>query len=716
MATSTDDDGATAPTLPQDPPSGERVLPSTKRKARGGALLGKRRKHKATVAYQDASKLRAGTSHDADLPPGPTPSDDLESGIQPRMRKLDAPRKAPTTEPSPSGPLSSGIAVRPPRLRMPSALDDDPAFAPPSDLGTDQRTSLEAPGTVDAPLADLPSIDEQSVDRPRRPEMASRPEFADPADVIGGIPSTERSPSEPGGAIDGFGDDYDDELDRETEEPDPYLGRTVAERYEIVGIIGEGGMGRVYLGNHSRLGKQVALKILHADLARDKAAVGRFVREARAASSVGNPHIVDVSDFGELPDGSTYFVMEFLDGGTLADLLDEKDVLDPGLVIDIGCQLCDGLAAAHAQDIIHRDLKPENVVLVERNDNPRFCKILDFGIAKVSAGTIDGQTKLTLAGTVFGTPHYMSPEQAAGSSVDHRADIYSLGVMLYEMAAGDLPFDADNFMGLLTQHMYKVPPPIRGRSLGEGCPPGLEAVILKCLAKRPEARYGSMEELAGDLKREAQGLRPEALDDDTQATARIAIPAEFLERARLTAEELAPPAPPPTTPWTKVAGIGLTVGLVVGGLGYTLTQRSEPTPVAQAASSTAPAPPPQSAPVASTTAVAPVTSAAAPVPGKRQVLVHSPIPGAVVYIDEEPVLLPTNIEVPEGETREVVVAAKGYHRRKAVLDGKEDRVTVVLAPVSAARTDPYENIPPAPAAPRPKTKRPSADVIVEPWE
>jgi len=712
MATSTDDDGATAPTLPQDPPSGERVLPAKKRKVRGGALLGKRRKHKATVSYQDAGA--AGASLD------PASADELESGIVPRMR---GPEKAGTTEPAPSRPLSSGIKARPAHLEAPSKLGAErpPPLAAPGDLGDRGRTKLDAPGTVDEPPADPPSLDETSVDGPPHPVMASRPEFARP-ESVGDVPSTERSPSEPSmlqGAIDTFGEEYDDEaFDRETEEPDPYLGRTVAERYEIVDVIGEGGMGRVYLGHHNRLGKQVALKILHADLARDKAAVGRFVREARAASSIGNPHIVDVSDFGELPDGSTYFVMEFLDGGTLADLLDEKDLLDPAVVIDIGCQVCDGLAAAHEQDIIHRDLKPENVVLVERNDNPRFCKILDFGIAKVSAGTVDGQTKLTLAGTVFGTPHYMSPEQAAGSTVDHRADIYSLGVMLYEMAAGDLPFDADNFMGLLTQHMYKAPPAIRGRTLGEGCPAGLEAVILKCLAKRPEARYASMEELAADLKREAEGLRPEALDDDTQATARIAIPAEFLESARLTTDEMAPSPPAaPVTPWTHVAGIGLAVGLVVGGVGYTLTQRSPPSPAAQRPPSSAPVPAPATPPITSASAVAPAPpSAAPPDQAGRQVLLHSPIPGAVAYIDDEPVLLPTNILVPKGETKEIDVVAKGYHRRKAVVDGERDRVTVVLTPF-AGKADPYDDItPPPPAAPRPKTKRPSADVIVEPWE
>jgi len=632
MATSTDDEGATAPTLPQEPPSGERVLTAKKHTVRGGALLGKRR----SGGQQRASEASPAASGSEFAVPA---ADELQSGIQPRLRA--DPRHIPKHRPEPRA--------------------DDEASIP----------------------------DEQRLDIP--PDAGSRPDF------------------EP---VDGFGDLDEEQEERETEAPDLYIGRTVAERYEIASVIGEGGMGRVYLAHHNRLGKEVAIKILHADLARDKAAVGRFVREARAASSIGNPHIVDVSDFGELPDGSTYFVMEHLAGATLADLLDEKDVLDPAVVVDIGKQLCDGLAAAHEQDIIHRDLKPENVVLVERNDNPRFCKILDFGIAKVSAGTAGGHTKLTLAGTVFGTPHYMSPEQAAGSTVDHRADIYSLGVMLYEMAAGDLPFDADNFMGLLTQHMYKAPPHIRGRTLGEGCPPGLEAVILKCLAKRPEARYDSMEDLADDLGRVTDGLRPEALDDDEQATARIAIPAEFLERARLT-QELAPsPAP-----WKRVAGVGLVVGLAVGGLGYSLARQGTSESTAEASVAPSPVTPPP-APVPSTTApTSPSSATPSPETSGRQVLLHSPIPGAVAYVDDEPILLPANVTLAEGETKQVEVAAKGYRRKKTVLDGRQERVTVALVPLPGRPGDPYDDIAdPAPVAPKPKTKRPSADVIVEPWD
>ena len=319
--------------------------------------------------------------------------------------------------------------------------------------------------------------------------------------------------------------------------PDPYLGYTIDNRYKVESLLGEGGMGMVYLCRHKIIDKKVALKILRADLARDKEVTERFLIEARAASSIGSEHIIDISDFGQLPDGCAYFVMEYLDGVSLTSLIRGGPPLTTERIVHIASQMCLGLSAAHAAGIVHRDLKPDNVYLVRRGQDPDFVKILDFGIAKVS--TVSSPNRLTHAGSVFGTPHYMAPEQAAGAAVDQRGDIYSIGVMLYELAVGRVPFDADNFMGILTQHMYRppVPPRTMATHVGGSVHPGLEAIILKCLSKRPEQRYQSMDDLRQDLERLKRGEAPLAVHELLQLSNGFEVPSEYQYQGRSTPPE-----------------------------------------------------------------------------------------------------------------------------------------------------------------------------------
>ncbi|HET8938747.1 MAG TPA: serine/threonine-protein kinase [Polyangiales bacterium] len=275
---------------------------------------------------------------------------------------------------------------------------------------------------------------------------------------------------------------------------DPLIGSVIDGRYRVEERIGEGGMGVVYRATHVVLRKPFALKVIRADQATDANIVQRFVREARAASGIGHPNIVNINDFGTTADGSLYLAMEFLDGMTLADAM-KSGPIPFARALEIFIQIAGALEAAHAQGIVHRDLKPENIFLMREAGQYEFVKVLDFGIAKVK----NAAAKLTSTGMVFGTPHYLSPEQAAGQPVDHRSDIYSLGVIMYQVLAGELPFTAESLMALMTKHMFEPAPSLR--EAGHPVPTALDAIVGRCLQKKPELRHGSMRELDSDLRR-----------------------------------------------------------------------------------------------------------------------------------------------------------------------------------------------------------------------
>jgi serine/threonine protein kinase len=273
------------------------------------------------------------------------------------------------------------------------------------------------------------------------------------------------------------------------------LGTVVAGRYFVRKLLGSGGMGAVYEAEHVQLKKRVALKVLHGHMSVKPEVQARFEREAVAAGRINHPGVAAATDFGRLPDGAFYLVLVYVDGSSLADVLLETPILPPERAFRITAQICAALVAAHGQGIVHRDLKPDNVMLSGLGEED-FVKVLDFGIAKMqSEEPAEGQARLTRAGLVFGTPEYMSPEQARGSLVDHRTDLYALGMIAYEMCAGRSAFRADDLMAILTAQMADPPPP-----LPAVVPPPFAIIILQLLekdpARRPQTAQATMERLA----------------------------------------------------------------------------------------------------------------------------------------------------------------------------------------------------------------------------
>jgi hypothetical protein len=262
-------------------------------------------------------------------------------------------------------------------------------------------------------------------------------------------------------------------------------------------LLGKGGFGSVYLAEHPLVGRKAAVKVLHPTMAQEQELVTRFFNEARAASAINHPYIVDVFDAGTTSEGLPYIVMELLNGETLRSRLTRLGRLEPSAAVQIVCQTASALDAAHKVGIVHRDLKPENIFLVAgRGQNPReateHVKVLDFGIAKLGATLAGFKTQ---AGQMMGSPRYMSPEQWSGAvDLDHRTDIYALGIILFELLVGTPPFEADDTMQLRNLHLTAVPPALAERNVV--ATPTLEAVVRWALAKKPEARWGSASEFA----------------------------------------------------------------------------------------------------------------------------------------------------------------------------------------------------------------------------
>ncbi len=378
------------------------------------------------------------------------------------------------------------------------------------------------------------------------------------------------------------------------------LGAVIDGKYEIVRLLGEGGMGAVYEGNNTRIHRRVAIKVLHGNAAGNEEAVTRFEREAQAAGRIGSEHIVEVLDLGDLPGGDRYMVMEFLEGEALNDRI-SRGRMNPRVVAQMMVEMLEGLKAAHAAGIVHRDLKPDNVfLLANRGGKKDFVKIVDFGISKFNV--VGGEFSMTRTGAVMGTPYYMAPEQAkGGKEVDHRVDLYAVGVILYQAVVGRVPFDAETFNELLFKIVLETPPSLAEQV--EGIDPSFVEIVDRAMAREPSARYQTAEEFQKALQRwlggsyipigDTMGVgTPEGLDRTAlpQPGISMATPQGGLSPSggktqdawANTGAGVAEALPVKKSPNWAVIGAAVVAVALIGGIGVTLAGKSEDTGAAAA--------------------------------------------------------------------------------------------------------------------------------------
>jgi serine/threonine protein kinase len=386
----------------------------------------------------------------------------------------------------------------------------EPGFCPYDGKRLVEVESVHDKPTVGSALVPLPPDTATQIgtptqrDEPRTVPLPNRPSGGQPVHTaLASAPGTRQVPEDVQAAIDKLRAEHRTEYDR-------LVGETLEGRYRVIRKIGEGGMGVVFAARHTVIERPLAIKVLKREVMRDAGTIRRFVREAKAASRIGHPNIVDVTDFGQTADGLTFSVMEYIEGETLSQAIRHGAPFHIARALRIAAQIARALGTAHDKGIVHRDLKPENVFLLGRDGRPDFVKIVDFGIAKVAPAPGDAnEPRLTKAGAVFGTPEYMAPEQAAGrGDTDGRVDVYALGVILYEMIVGRVPHRGETMVRTLAMQMLDaiVPPTVARPDLG--IPVEVEGVMMKALAKKRETRFQTMGELLDSLDHLAREVLP----------------------------------------------------------------------------------------------------------------------------------------------------------------------------------------------------------------
>lgn len=482
--------------------------------------------------------------------------------------------------------------------------------------------------------------------------------------------------------------------DTEEEVVDPLVDQVVAERYRVLTRLGEGGMGTVYLAEHVTIEKKVAMKVLLPEFMGKKDVRERFLQEAKAAARIGHENIVDITDFGTTPDGSVFFTMEYLDGVDLSHVTKQEKPVPWKRAKRILEQVCRALNAAHSHGIIHRDMKPANIFLILREGKADFVKVLDFGIAKM---TLEGSDKgLTRTGMIFGTPEYMSPEQAQGIKPDHRVDIYAVGIIMYELLCGSVPFKADTFMGVLTKHMFEELPPVNETNPEVYIPPDVEEILNKALAKKADERFQSIAEMAEAIARVPNYTAPPpgTLPARPDPSKKVALVSEPTDEEDLLEK--------PRTGKARILAGALGALVALGGVVATIAIIKQDSNTPQPKVSTykpKPAPKPTQA-------------------TNHQITMKSSPPGAEVFLgvitkDSKPVgTTPATVRLPHRSTPvPFTLRLKGYKDVKQSIIPDRDKELLIQLQQMAAAPALAKPTPPKPrphVRPRPKPKRPHA--------